>query len=89
MHDLNRAGYAGQHVPHGWRPTFSTVMNERHPADRAVIDLMLAHVPKDAVERAYNRAAHAARRRALAQAWGDLLMEGLPEAAALLALPRR
>ena len=50
-------------VPHGWRATFSTVMNERHPADRAVIDLMLAHVSKDQVERAYKRATHMVRRR--------------------------
>lgn len=26
---LNRAGYHQRHVPHGWRATFSTVMNER------------------------------------------------------------
>ncbi|WP_375461110.1 tyrosine-type recombinase/integrase [uncultured Enterovirga sp.] len=36
---LNRAGYDHRHVPHGWRSTFSTVMNERFPADRAIIDL--------------------------------------------------
>ncbi len=86
---LNRAGYAGQHVPHGWRATFSTVMNEREPSDRALIDLMLAHSPKDQVERAYNRAAHMSRRRALAQAWGDLLLDRMPNAEALLTLPRR
>ena len=49
---LNRAGYHHRHVPHGWRSTFSTLMNERFPADRAIIDLMLAHVPKDKVESA-------------------------------------
>ncbi|MFL5285208.1 MAG: tyrosine-type recombinase/integrase [Rhodopila sp.] len=41
---LNRAGYFGVHVPHGFRASFSSVMNERHRADRLVIDLMLAHV---------------------------------------------
>lgn len=71
---LNRAGYHHRHVPHGWRSTFSTVMNERYPSDRYVIDLMLAHTPKDKVEAAYNRAAHLARRRELAQEWADLLM---------------
>src|SRR5690606_42103195 len=71
---LNRAGYHHRHVPHGWRSTFSTVMNERYPADRYVIDLMLAHTPKDKVESAYNRAAHLQRRRELAQLWADLLM---------------
>ena len=64
-------------------------MNERFPADRAVIDLMLAHVPKDKVEGAYNRAQHLARRRELAQLWADLIMEGLPAAATLLIGKRR
>ena len=70
---LNRAGYHGRHVPHGWRAAFSSVMNERHRSDRHVIDLMLAHTPKDRVEKAYNRAEHMERRRELAQEWGDLL----------------
>jgi integrase len=40
-----RNGYSGRHVPHGWRSTFSTVMNERaveqqREGDRAIIDAM-------------------------------------------------
>lgn len=75
---LNRVGYHGRHVAHGWRATFSTVMNELRPADRQVIDLMLAHMPKDAVEGAYNRAAYMPLRREIAQEWADLLLEGAP-----------
>lgn len=86
---LNRAGYHHRHVPHGWRATFSTVMNERYPADSRIIDLMLAHTPKDKIEGAYNRAAHLARRRELAQIWADLIMDGRPPPADLLRLPRR
>ena len=76
------AGYRDRHVPHGWRATFSTIMNERAAAadradDRAIIDLMLAHMP-EGVEAAYNRAAYMKRRRELAQEWADLLMHGLP-----------
>src|SRR3546814_9316854 len=46
----NRLVSHGRHVPHGWRSTFSTIMNERAQAhgfagDRAIIDLMLAHIP--------------------------------------------
>jgi integrase len=67
---LNRAGYHHKHVPHGWRSTFSTVMNERFSADRYVIDLMLSHVPKDGVERAYNRPEHLARRHELVSGMG-------------------
>lgn len=81
---LNRAGYHHRHVPHGWRTTFSTVMNELFPADRHIIDLMLAHVPKDKVESAYNRAAHMPRRRELSQVWADMLLEGATPAASLL-----
>ena len=86
---LNRAGYHHRHVPHGWRATFATVMNERHRHDRHVIDLMLAHAPKDKTESAYNRAAHMARRRELAQEWADVLLEGAPEAAELVGARRR
>ncbi len=71
---LNRAGYHGRHVPHGFRATFSTVMNERFPAERQTIDLMLAHKPENKVESRYNRAEHMKRRRELAQIWADMLL---------------
>ncbi|KRA84694.1 tyrosine-type recombinase/integrase [Altererythrobacter sp. Root672] len=80
---LNRAGYHGHHVPHGFRAAFSTIMNEwaerrGKDHDRKVIDLMLAHVPREKVESAYNRAAYMPRRRELAEAWADMLTQGLP-----------
>ena len=87
-----RNGYSGRHVPHGWRATFSTIMNERavkeqRPDDRAIIDSMLAHKPKgvSGSEMAYNRALHMGRRRELAQAWADMLVDGLRSPADLLA----
>lgn len=86
---LNRAGYNQRHVPHGWRATFSTIMNERQPADRAVIEMVLAHVPENKVAAAYNRARYVDRRRELLQEWADLLLEGLPPAADLLKGARR
>ena len=86
---LSRAGYQKLHVPHGWRASFSTIMNERYPADRPIIDLMLAHKPRDAVEGAYNRAEHMARRRELAQIWADLVTKDLTPPDTLLELPRR
>jgi integrase len=86
---LNRAGYHSRHVPHGWRATFSTIMNERFPHDRHIIDLMLAHAPKDKTESAYNRAAHMGRRRELAQQWADLLLLGAADVSSLVAGPRR
>lgn len=91
---LNRAGYHGHHVPHGFRAAFSTIMNEwveRHGkgGDRAIVDLMLAHVPKEKVEGAYNRAAYMARRRELACIWADMLSEGLPPPVALVERPSK
>lgn len=79
---LNRAGYHGRHVPHGFRASFSTIMNEwakenGRADDREVIDLMLAHIPVNKVEGAYNRAAYMARRRELATIWAGMISQGL------------
>ncbi|MBZ6379083.1 hypothetical protein B5C34_09555 [Pacificimonas flava] len=68
-----RAGLGGRHVPHGWRASFSTIMNERRPRDRAAIDLTLAHAPKDKVEAAYNRSAQLELRRDLLDEWGAII----------------
>ena len=81
---LAKAGFQDDHVAHGWRSTFSTVMNELYPGDRHIIDLMLAHKAKDEVEAAYNRALHLGRRTELAQLWADLICHGLQPAANLL-----
>lgn len=75
------SGFAGQHVPHGWRSSFSTIMNERaalagRDGDRAIIDLMLAHA-QDGVEPIYNRASYMPRRREIAQEWADLLIRNM------------
>lgn len=91
---LNRAGYHGHHVPHGFRAAFSTIMNEwaereGKDHDRAVIDLMLAHIPASKVEGAYNRAAYMPRRRELAAVWADMLSVGLSAPVDLLVLPSK
>jgi len=57
--------------------------------DRKVIDLMLAHVPKEKIESAYNRAAYLPRRRELAQAWADMLSKGLPDPTVLAERPAK
>jgi hypothetical protein len=80
----NNNGYRDLHVPHGWRTSFSTIMNERaiihkRPDDRAIIDAMLSHKPKglSGSEMAYNRALHMPRRWEVAREWADLTTEGL------------
>lgn len=90
---LIRAGYYQRHVPHGFRSAFSTIMNERcerawrsaghrgASPDRAIIDLMLAHVPKreevSHSEGAYNRAAYMDRRREIACEWAQILLKDM------------
>lgn len=78
--------YKGRHVPHGWRSSFSTIMNEwamEHgkEGDRLLIDLMLAHKPKgvSGSEFAYMRAQFKARRRVLAETWADMVVAGLDD----------
>jgi integrase len=84
-------GWEGQQVPHGWRATFSTIMNERaataeRDSDRKIIDLMLAHVPHGVEGVTIGR--HMPRRRQIAQEWADLLCVGLASLESLLELPR-
>jgi len=97
----NREGYQNIHVPHGWRSSFSTIMNEllspkdqqHHKLnhDRLVIDLMLAHKPSGMsdAEFRYNRAAYQSRRREIAQQWADLLLDGACDPNDFLDGPRR
>lgn len=80
-----RLGYQGRHVPHGWRSSFSTILNE-HYADQPslglswerLIDIMLAHVPDgvSSSELRYMRAKFTKQRREVALTWAGLLLEG-------------
>ena len=92
----NRCGYLGRHVPHGWRASFSTIMNEwaernGTASDRHVIDLMLAHIPEgvSGSEGAYNRAAFLDRRREIAEEWARMLFDAFPAPRKLLDYPAR
>lgn len=81
-----RTAFAGRHVPHGWRATFSTLMNEAMPLERGAIDQALGHALKSEdgtiakVEGAYNRSQQLDRRRAIFDAWGNMLtgLFGMP-----------
>lgn len=97
----NREGWKGRHVPHGWRSSFSTVMNKRveraFPGaeklmiDRLIIDMMLAHRPTgmSEAEFRYNRNAYQERRRELAQEWATLIMDGAEPISVAVTGPRR
>lgn len=70
---LRRMGYStkDQHCSHGFRSTFSTILNE-HGHDPEVIELCLAH-QDGSVRAIYNRARKWNERVAMMQAWADLL----------------
>lgn len=80
-----RTHFAGRHVAHGWRATFSTVMNERRPEDRWIIDRALGHVLKREdekgnletakVEGAYHRSQHLGPRRRVLEEWATILVD--------------
>lgn len=67
---LGRMGYKNKLVAHGLRALASTTLNEQgHDPD--VIESALAHVDKNEVRRAYNRAEYLERRRVLMCYWSQ------------------
>jgi integrase len=67
---LKRMGFNGQLVSHGLRALASTTLNEQG-FDPDVIESALAHVDKNEVRRAYNRAEYLERRRILMCWWSN------------------
>lgn len=70
---LRNLGYAKDEMTgHGFRALASTRLNELGWAPD-VIERQLAHVERNRVRAAYNRASHLAERRKMMQAWADYL----------------
>lgn len=84
---LDDAGFHGTHCPHGWRSTFSTIMNNRHPGKEQVIDFAIGHKVKG-TSGTYNRADYLEKRQKYAIEYADLLLEGFCPAADLLGRTR-
>jgi integrase len=59
-----------QHVPHGFRSSFSSIANG-HGADSGLVELALSHARRDAVAGIYDRSQRNDERRALLQWWND------------------
>jgi integrase len=77
---LSRMGFKGRLVSHGMRALASTTLNEQG-FDPDVIEAALAHVDKDAIRRAYNRAEYIKRRLPMMQWWSEQIARsaaGLP-----------
>jgi integrase len=72
---LRRLGYGGEdQTGHGFRSMASTLLNEQgFPPD--VIELQLAHVERNKVRAAYNKAQRLPERRKMMQEWADYLDE--------------
>ncbi|MFI8384867.1 integrase domain-containing protein [Pseudomonas sp. NPDC079086] len=71
---LKRMGFEGRLVSHGMRSMASTILNE-HGWDPELIEVALAHVDKDEVRSAYNRADYIDRRRPMMAWWSEHIQE--------------
>ncbi len=67
---LKRIGYKNKLVAHGLRSLASTTLNEQG-FDGDVIESALAHIDKNEVRRAYNRAEYLERRRVMMIWWSE------------------
>lgn len=69
---FKRMGYKAKFVSHGIRALGSTILHE-HGHKSELIELSLAHVDKNQIRAAYNRAEHLCERREMMQWWSDYL----------------
>lgn len=60
------------HVPHGFRVSFSSLLNEQG-VDPAVVELQLSHAKADKIKGIYDRSQRVPDRRALMQRWADYI----------------
>lgn len=79
---LSRMGYKDKVTAHGFRSTFSTWANEAgiHPD---IIELQLAHIERNKVRAAYNRALRLSDRVELMRRWGNEVEKASREGAGL------
>ena len=71
---LKRMGFQDRLVSHGLRSMASTILNE-HGWDPELIEVALAHVDKDEVRSAYNRADYIERRRPMMAWWSEYIQK--------------
>ncbi len=71
---IHNMGYKGMLVGHGFRSMASTILNESG-FKPDVIERQLAHMPRDKVRAAYNRAQYLPERKEMMQWWGDYIMK--------------
>lgn len=71
---LERMGYGGRFSAHGFRATASTMLNEMgYRSD--LIERQLAHAERNKARASYNQAEYMPERKAMMQAWANLIDE--------------
>jgi integrase len=78
LYALYRLGYHSRMTGHGFRALASTILNEErergsHSFGADVIERQLAHLERNKVRGAYNRAEYLRERVAMMQWWADFL----------------
>ena len=68
-------GYSGKATVHGFRSTFSTVLNETGNWNPDAIERQLSHINNNKVRDAYNHAEYLAERRGMMQWWSDYIVK--------------
>ncbi|MGI6638400.1 MAG: tyrosine-type recombinase/integrase [Desulfobulbus sp.] len=73
LYGLYRIGYHSKATMHGFRATFSTILNEDTAFDKDAIERALAHKEVNRVRAAYHRSEYLEERREMMQWWADYL----------------
>jgi integrase len=70
---LERMGYKGDMSGHGFRALAMSTIKEKLGYRHEVVDRQLAHVQRDKIAKAYDRAEFLDERRIMMQAWADYI----------------
>ena len=70
---LERMDYKGKQTGHGFRALALSTIKEKLSYQHDVVDRQLAHAPRNAVDRAYDRAKYLDQRKVMMQDWADYL----------------
>jgi integrase len=70
---LERMGYKGRMTGHGFRALATTILREELKYPYEVVDLQLAHAPRNKIKAAYDRAKFIDERTKMMQVWADYI----------------
>jgi integrase len=70
---IKRLGYKGRMTGHGFRALAMSSIKQELGYRHEVIDRQLAHLPKNKIDRAYDRAMFFEERKMMMQDWADYI----------------